>query len=154
MAENACGLQDRILFLNDRQIFIHNLFAVHDGTDLKQIKRGLMEIVGIGFDRKLDLHGASHLLLTDLKNLVDRVCQREDIMLKNVDERDDFASSRIISVADHLIHRVESGNDVAECAVFIGIFYGKLEKIECIVHGKGLCQIVEVKCIELRLRLA
>ena len=156
MSEHGLRSENRLLLLHQRQVFLHDLFIVNNRSDLQQVKSSPFRVLLADVDGKFNLHGATHLPLADLQQLIERISQRKDVVLQYIDKREYLPAAGIVPVADNHVIRVVGRYDIFQRAIGVGIFEGQFFQIEGVVHGEmlGNLHILQVERIEARLRLA
>ena len=73
-------------------------------------------------------------------------------MLQDIDERQDFPSAGIITVADNLIVRIVSRNNIFQGTVCVGLLQAQARQVERVVDRKLFRQVLQVERIKTGLR--
>ena len=148
MPQDTGRAQDGLLIGDGRQVLVHHLLVVHDRPDLQQVEGRLLRIRLVDIDRELDLNRASHLRLTDLQQLIERLRQRKDIVLKDIHERENLSPTRIITIPNNLVVWIIRRDNILQRALLIRVLQAQLDEVKGIVYGEVLRRILQVQRIK------
>ena len=153
MPQDTGRAQDGLLIGNGRQVLVHHLLVVHDRPDLQQVEGRLLRIRLVDIDRELDLNRASHLRLTDLQQLIERLRQRKDIVLKDIHERENLPPTRIIAIPDDLVVRIIRRDNIFKRTLLFRVLQAEADEVKGVVYGEILRRVLQVQRVKTGLRL-
>ena len=151
MAQRVVRPQQTTLVGQLREIFVEHLLRVDNGTYLQQVELSRAVIVDVA--GQFNLYRAPHPLGSELHRHLQQLGQREDTMLQHAAERDNLASTLVVSVAYHLVGGVVGAGNIAQRPVLVGLLHAQIEDIKAVVDLEVVAHMAHIEGVEARLRL-